>query len=380
MQGCRTDYNALPRGVFPLPGASSVPAIRSFAELVRLLLFIAASLSAGAHAISLSYAEIGVQQTAVHWAVRLSIPEIDPLLGLDRDRDGVVDSRELMAARASIERYVTARVAVIQDGRPLNASVAGFRPWVDSEKHPFAEVDLVFASDRPMDRLTLKCDLLREVNAAHKTLARLDAAGRAEEVVFENGRAVQIDARPRWLASLGQFVRMGVLHIFTGYDHIAFLLGVVLIGGSLRTIVKVVTSFTLAHSITLALAALHIVTLPPRLVECGIALSIMYIALENLFFKQFDRRWIVTFFFGLIHGFGFASALQEVHLSGQSLAAALFSFNFGVEIGQLCIVAALLPALLYMARLQFGQALVKASSLIIFLLGSFWFWQRIAGA
>lgn len=347
---------------------------------MRLLLFIAASLTAGAHTISLSYAEVGVQQRVLRWAIRLSIPEIDPLFGLDRDHDGVVDSRELMAARAAIERYVTDRVAVIQEGRALPASVAGFRPWVDSEKHPFAEVDLEFISpDRDIERATLQCDLLREVNAAHKTLARVDAGGRSREVVFENGRAVQIDAQRNWLASCGQFVRMGILHIFTGYDHVAFLLGVVLIGGSLRTIVKVVTSFTLAHSITLALAALHVVTLPPRLVESGIALSIMYIALENLFFKQFDRRWIVTFFFGLIHGFGFASALQEVHLSGKLLATALFSFNLGVEIGQLCIVAALLPALVYMARLQFSQALVKASSLLIFLLGSFWFWQRISG-
>ncbi len=347
---------------------------------MRLLLFLATSLGAAAHTVSLAYAEIGVHEHRVEWAIRLSIPDIDPLFGLDRDHDGIVDSRELISGRAAIERYVTARVAVVENGGPLPVSVTGFRPWVDSEKHPFAEVDLEFVSPgRPIERVTLQCDLLREVNAAHKTLARVDAGGRAEEVIFENGRSVAIDAHRSWLASFGQFVRMGILHIFTGYDHIAFLLGVVLIGGSFRTIVKVVTSFTVAHSVTLALAALNIITLPSRLVECGIALSIMYIALENLFFKKFDRRWIVTFFFGLIHGFGFASALQEVHLSGKLLATALFSFNLGVEIGQLCIVAALLPALVYMARLQFSQVLVKASSLVIFLLGSFWFWQRISG-
>ena len=188
-----------------------------------------------------------------------------------------------------------------------------------------------------------------------------------------------MDARPSQFHTVLQFVRMGVLHIFTGYDHLAFLFGVVLIGGSFKAIIKVVTSFTVAHSVTLALAAFNVISLPSRLVESGIALSIMYIALENLFFKSFDRRWVITFFFGLIHGFGFAGALQEVHLSRKLLATALFSFNLGVETGQLCIVAALLPALIYMSRLRFNQAIVKGCSAIVFALGSFWFWERLWG-
>jgi hydrogenase/urease accessory protein HupE len=346
-----------------------------------VLLLLSTSVAAIAHTISLTYAEVAIHEHQVDWVVRVSIPEVDPLFGLDKDHDGIVDSRELQSGRNQIERYVTSRVAVVDAGRPLPVSVAGFRPWVDSAKHPFAEVDLEFNSpERSLQRVTLRCDVLSEVIAGHKTLARVEAGGRTRELVFENGRPVEIDARRTWMASFVDFVRMGILHIFTGYDHIAFLLGVVLIGGSFRTILKVVTSFTLAHSITLALAALNIVVLPSRLVESGIALSIMYIALENLFFKKFDRRWIVTFFFGLVHGFGFASALQEVHLSGALLGTALFSFNLGVEIGQVCIVGILLPVLFYMGRLSFSQTLVKVSSFIIFLLGSFWLWQRITAA
>jgi hydrogenase/urease accessory protein HupE len=363
----------------PIPRVRCKTAPRWNFRLVPLLL--AASFGVSAHTISLTYAEVAIHEHYVDWVVRVSIPEVDPLFGLDQDHDGIVDSRELQSGRNQIERYVTSRLAVIEGGRPLSVSVTGFRPWVDSDKHPFAEVDLQFSSpQRPLQRVTLRCDVLGEVIAGHKTLARVEAGGRTEEVVFENGRTVEIDARRSWLASFADFVRMGILHIFTGYDHIAFLLGVVLIGGSFRTILKVVTSFTLAHSITLALAALNIVVLPSRLVESGIALSIMYIALENLFFKKFDRRWIVTFFFGLVHGFGFASALQEVHLSGALLGTALFSFNLGVEIGQVCIVGILLPVLFYMRRLRFSQALVKVSSFIIFLLGSFWLWQRITAA
>jgi hypothetical protein len=126
------------------------------------------------------------------------------------------------------------------------------------------------------------------------------------------------------------------------------------------------------------LAVFNIVNLPSRLVESGIALSIMYIAVENVFFKNFDRRWMITFFFGLVHGFGFASALQEVHLSRQLLATALFSFNLGVETGQLCIVAILLPILLYITRTSIKAFVVKGCSAVIFALGAFWFWQRVA--
>jgi len=173
---------------------------------------------------------------------------------------------------------------------------------------------------------------------------------------------------------------MGVMHIFTGYDHLAFLLGVVLVGGSFKTIVKIVTSFTVAHSITLALAALGIVVLPSRIVESGIALSIMYIAVENLFFQKFDRRWIITFFFGLVHGFGFAAALSEIHLSRDLLATALFSFNVGVELGQVSIVALLLPALWYLRKQSYNTMVVRLASCVILALGGYWLWQRALGA
>ena len=151
----------------------------------------------------------------------------------------------------------------------------------------------------------------------------------------------------------------------------------VLIGGSFKTILKVVTSFTVAHSITLALAAFHLVELPSP------AGGIRYRAFDYLhrrgesFFSQVRPAVDYHFFFGLVHGFGFASALQEVHLSRHLLATALFSFNLGVETGQLCIVAVLLPGLLYISQLRFNTVIVKGCSAVIFVLGSFWLWQRI---
>jgi len=359
-----------------LPKGSTVILRRTLAYLLA----ISCCVPLAAHTISLTYAEVQIEEHQVHWLLRVPIPELDLLFALDRNHDGIVDAKELEAGRKQVDEYLLSHVAVIDRGRPLPGSIEGVQTWKDPEGHPFLQVGVRFPSPVvSLNRVTLRCDLLRDVVAAHKTLARIEVAGQTQEFVFENGRTYDAVAKPPWIRSFLQFVRMGAMHIFTGYDHIAFLLGIVLIGGSFPTILKVVTSFTVAHSITLALAALGLVVLPTLVVESGIALSIMYIALENLFFKTFDRRWIVTFFFGLVHGFGFASALAEVHLSGALLATALFSFNLGVEVGQVCIVALLLPGLLYMQHLRLHQLIVRGISVVILALGTFWFWQRITG-
>jgi hydrogenase/urease accessory protein HupE len=332
-----------------------------------------------AHTVSLSYAEITTTEHQIRWSLRLPVPELDLLLGLDRNHDGAVDAAELTAAQSKIDEYVKSKVRVLQDGSAIPGTLGPLQPWKDPEGHPFIQTEMLFRAPS-FDRVTLECDLLRDVVSTHRTLAKITTPAATQEFVFEDGRTLALNAKPSTWQTALQFVRMGVLHIFTGYDHIAFLIGVVLIGGSFKTILKVVTSFTVAHSITLALATLHIVSLPSRWVESGIALSIMYIAVENLLFKTFDRRWLITFFFGLIHGFGFASALEEVHLPQGLLGTALFSFNLGVEMGQLCIVSLLLPLLLYSARLRYHEALVKCCSAVIFLLGSFWLWERVRGA
>ena len=333
-----------------------------------------------AHTVSLTYAEVTVDEQQVRWLLKIPLPELDLLLGLDENHDGRVDAPEIEHSETRIRQYVLSKLGVLDNGKSIAGSIGSLRSWKDPEGHPFLEGQAVFGAPAgTFGPVRLSCEILRDVVASHKTLAKITAGGQTRDFVFEAGRTFNTDARPSQFQRVLQFVRMGVMHIFTGYDHIAFLLGVVLIGGSFKAILKVVTAFTVAHSITLGLAAFNVVNLPSRLVESGIALSIMYIALENLFFKSFDRRWVITFFFGLIHGFGFASALQEVHLARPLLATALFSFNLGVETGQLCIVAVLLPVLLHISRLRFNTVVVKGCSVIVFALGSFWFWERLWG-
>jgi hydrogenase/urease accessory protein HupE len=179
-----------------------------------------------------------------------------------------------------------------------------------------------------------------------------------------------------WTAA-GQFISLGIKHILAGYDHIAFLLALIVIGLSFKEVLKIVTAFTAAHSITLLLAALQIVSLNSRFVEIVIALSICYVALENLFKKKVNYRWLVTFGFGLIHGFGFASVLQEFIAGKSNLVLSVLSFNIGVEIGQLMIFLVMMPVL-YLLKSKFAfRNITAAASVAIFMMGFTWLVERV---
>ncbi len=193
----------------------------------------------------------------------------------------------------------------------------------------------------------------------------------------EHGSVLRIPGERSIWANIGQFLVLGIEHILTGYDHIAFLLALIVIGLSLKEVLKIITAFTTAHSITLLLAALRIVSLNSRLVESAIALSICYVAAENLLKKEVNYRWLVTFGFGLVHGFGFASALQELIVGKANLLLSVLSFNMGVEIGQLMIIFVMLPVL-YLLRKQFEFRIITAgASVAIFAIGFTWLIERV---
>jgi hydrogenase/urease accessory protein HupE len=177
------------------------------------------------------------------------------------------------------------------------------------------------------------------------------------------------------------FFRLGVEHIVTGYDHLLFLAALLLVCKTLREAAGVITFFTIAHSITLTLAALDIVRLPPRIVEPAIAASIVYVGLENIFGKhRFAARAAITFAFGLVHGLGFANALREVGLGSSSvgLAMPLLKFSVGLETGQLCIAAVFLRILLSVRRKPgFEEKVVPACSILVSLLGAYWLVTRL---
>jgi hydrogenase/urease accessory protein HupE len=182
------------------------------------------------------------------------------------------------------------------------------------------------------------------------------------------------------LAVIRKFVAAGVQHILIGPDHLLFLVGLLLLGGSLRQLALVVSAFTVAHSITLSLAALNIFSPSPRLVEPAIALSIVYVGADNLMVRGGrDVRGWIAFAFGFIHGFGFANVLREMDLPRRALGWSLFSFNVGVEIGQLFVVVAVASALVALRTRNevAGRRLAFAGSIVVIAAGAYWFIQRV---
>jgi hydrogenase/urease accessory protein HupE len=182
------------------------------------------------------------------------------------------------------------------------------------------------------------------------------------------------------LAVVRKFLPSGIHHILIGPDHLLFLVGLLLLGGSLRQLLFVVTAFTIAHSVTLSLAALDIFSPPARLIEPAIALSIVYVGADNLLAQggRDVRAWIALAF-GFIHGFGFANVLREMDLPSRALGWSLFSFNVGVEIGQALVVVVVASALAALrSRSEWaGRRLVFAGSIVVIAAGAFWFVERV---
>jgi len=214
------------------------------------------------------------------------------------------------------------------------------------------------------DVWVVRLGVLELLPAGQTHLARVSLGDDVvERIARSSTPTFEVELHPSVWAAARRFLRLGVEHIFTGYDHIAFLLALLLLGGRFLDLVKIVTSFTIAHSVTLALAALGILHPPARAVEALIAASIIAVATENLWVLRggqgasarvasaLRHRWRLTFAFGLVHGFGFASALSELHLPRSALVAGLVSFNLGVEVGQVAIVALAFPILRWLRTL-----------------------------
>ncbi|HYL39167.1 MAG TPA: HupE/UreJ family protein [Bryobacteraceae bacterium] len=196
-----------------------------------------------------------------------------------------------------------------------------------------------------------------------------------------NPGLVRLD--PRWYQAAGTFVRAGILHIWSGTDHLLFLLCLIIPIRRVRTLIPVVTAFTVAHSITLIGSAYQLAPQAawfPQTIEALIALSIVYMALENILLARVRQRWLVAFGFGLVHGFGFSFALRNtLQFAGSHLLTSLLSFNFGVEIGQLCVLGVLIPILTLIFRVVVSER-VGVAVLSALACHTAWHWMIERGA
>jgi hypothetical protein len=382
--------------------------------LICLLLGLAPWRVADAHKPSDAYLTLLAHEdrVSVRWDVALR--DLDNELGLDANDDGALTWGEIRSRSADIDALVRPQLEVASGGqacRPVQtpASAAAPPSVLALDRHSdgtYAVLRFELHCAMPVADLDVRYRLFAQSDPTHRGIvnvqwASASASASSSAVLGPDHPQRHFDAHvSSRLETLREFVTEGIWHIWLGFDHILFLLSLLLpavlihagsgrggAGGalgaagqdtSLRSaaldVLKIVTAFTLAHSITLSLAVLDVVSLPSRLVESGIALTVILASLNNLWPVFRARRWVAAFAFGLIHGFGFAAALKDLGLAPQSLALSLFGFNLGVELGQLAIVAVFLP-LAFLARhtsfyrigvFRFGSAAVALIALVWF--------------
>ena len=394
---------------------------------IALLIALLLASAAWAHKPSDSYltlrAEAGKGDLTARWDIALR--DLDYVLQLDRDSNGELTWGEVRQRTEDITRFATRNLQLHTGDKACRWETAAPLQLDHHSDGTYAVLSLVARCPSLDAGLKLRYSLFFDVDPSHRGLVQWVAPGgvAAQALVFGTESAEQtlaLQSSGAW-PTLRQYLVDGVWHIWIGYDHILFLLSLLLpavlvrrrgkwegapgLGGAVKEVLKVVTAFTLAHSITLTLAALQIISLPSRLVESAIALSVIFVALNNLRGMQWrpvatpsgdcppggasqawggpatdlvkSKRWVMAFAFGLIHGFGFASVLADLGLPQNALVLALVGFNGGVEVGQLAIVAVFLPVAFLLRKTIFYQrGVLQAGSLIVAAIATWWFIQR----
>lgn len=356
------------------------------------------ALPAAAHKPSDSYLNLQTTPgTTIEGRWDIALRDLEYAIGLDGNGDAEITWGELKSRQDAVFAYALGRLSLAR-GQTACAFEPGTLRVTDHTDGTYAVLD--FAARCPGDatEMALGYRLFFDVDPSHRGLLRLDSAAGTRTAVFSPNNASQrFDLGSTGAASaFVQYVAQGIHHIWIGADHVLFLVTLLLpavlirrqrrwqprdsVRQSIIEVTKLVTAFTVAHSITLALAVLGIVDVPSRVVESLIVFSIFAMALNNLFPVIPEGRWMLVFGFGLIHGFGFASVLGDLGLPTGTLAVALFGFNVGVEIGQLAIVAATLPAALLLRHTAFYRIVVLwTGSAVVAVISAVWFYARAFG-
>jgi hydrogenase/urease accessory protein HupE len=335
---------------------------------------------AAAHLGDLSYSDVVVHGATIDYKLRFATHLIP---GFGEDVVGKITRRDVVAREAEITAWLRDTLIIRLAGAHCAPALVDS---IGPDQNDDLTVVLRYTCPAAGAELRIEFHAFDEALPEFQNIAAIQHDGRTTAFVFtavspllvtgataEAGAAAQSEAD----TSFRRFFVLGVEHIWTGYDHLAFLLALLLPGGTLARLAGIVTAFTIAHSITLGLAALGILTLPVRPVEAAIAASVIVAALDGLRPHAHDRRWLLTFAFGLIHGFGFAGVLREVGLPSEAVALPLLAFNLGVEAGQLVIVVLTVPLIRAIAGSRHGPALLRTIALAIAALGAFWLTSRL---
>ncbi|WP_342043014.1 HupE/UreJ family protein [Bacillus sp. OTU2372] len=389
-----------------------IPSFLGFKRLIAIFLsllliaFISWPKPAEAHAYSASYTKITMdsKHTEIVFTLdTLSVIELVP--HLDANKNFVLEKSEINKNKHHLEELIEEGLTLDKGNEEQTPTIESMK-LVKKENKEYLSTTMSFPAFSPGDTInyndgfyyhdtgTNYVDLITASIYGESSEGVLQGKERTwtflvTEVQQEQGQTAPPDttqvqpaqvekpvektAATSWFS----FFKLGMLHILTGYDHLLFLLALLLRKQTFKQYAAIVTAFTIAHSISLSLAVLGWVTLPSRFVEAAIAFSICYVAAENIFRKEIRYRWSITFLFGLIHGLGFATILKEMRIPKSHLAVALLNFNLGIEAVQLTIVLLLLPLLSYLFKLRNSGKIVVYGSYAIVALGAIWLFQRI---
>lgn len=355
-----------------------------------------------AHKPSDSYLTLGVRGATLEVRWDLALRDLDNELGLDTDDDGVLTWGEVQQREADMRAFAFAGLKLQSGGAACEppAPPTGGAPALQLDRHSdgtYAVLRQMFRCPLTIRRVDVEYRLFASSDPSHRGIVRVSGGGLERSAVMGPDMPLrQFDLGEASVgATLRDFVREGIRHIWLGFDHVLFLLALLLPSVLVRRspdaldtaestfrpasmdVIRIVTAFTVAHSITLTLAVLDLVALPSRLVESAIALTVILAAANNIRPVMRERRWLAAFGFGLFHGFGFAGALRDLGLPSGALAVSLFGFNLGVEIGQLVIVCVFFPvAYAWRGTRWYRLGMVRVGSGAIAVLAGIWLVER----
>lgn len=377
-----------------------------FALTIMVIVFLTAASSAGAHFSSSGYSDIQIGSNTMTYHLSLLEHDLLQIFPDKADRGDKISDQQLASSLGTIGKLVDDGIIVTGDGKVGTGVIVGAK----HEKRASMDmigIDIRYTFDSPVKRYLMQYNFFwySGVDPNHSNYATIQVGGQTiEQVLGSQNYIVQIQgpgaaagnpaqaaltataansvndtssmATGSWHSTLRTYILMGMEHIWSGLDHMLFVFGLLLAAEQrVWKIVKLITAFTVGHCITLVLSSLEIAYLSPTIVEPLIALSILYVAVENIWKKKESARVAVTVLFGLVHGFGFAEVLRGT-LSGH-MALPLFSFNLGVEIGQLVVVGILIPLLIWIRRVPLKINWNMYASGIVGVFGLYWFIERI---
>ncbi|MEH7502261.1 HupE/UreJ family protein [Neobacillus drentensis] len=352
--------------------------LRAFLSLfIVTLIFFTNGSTSFAHTVkSMGYSKLNIKGKTIDY--ELFLDQIDMLEQFDTNKDKHLENEELSSQTERIESVLQKDLRIDVDSKPLTMELLSMDL---AEKGSTSGVvfKLRLTADEAIEQFNLHYNLLFEDAPLHTNVFLVHSGEYFyQDILDTKKRDVQITiAQPEIGSVLWEYFVLGIEHILTGYDHLLFLLSLVLIASRFKDALKIVTAFTIAHSITLFLVATDRIQVSSHWVEALIALTICYVAVENMFVQKAKWRWLLTALFGLIHGMGFAGALAETGLPKSNLIGSLLTFNLGVEAGQLMVLCLLLPFLLWLRRFPWYRKMMISTSCLIFVLAFYWLIQRL---